>query len=99
VEFLPESGEDASYQKQPWHDESAGPIRRPSRQRLPLAAIKGEKTLAELGQQFDMHPNQITAWKGQLADAAAGLFGSGGAAAEVTPTADVKTPSRQDRGS
>jgi len=27
-----------------------------------LAAVKGEKTLAELAQQFDVHPNQITTW-------------------------------------
>ena len=59
--------------------------------KVALAAIKGEKTLAELAQQFDVHPNQVTAWKGQLVDAAAGLFGSGGAAAEVTPAVDVKT--------
>ena len=58
--------------------------------KVALAAIKGEKTLAELAQQFDVHPNQITAWKGQLVDAAAGLFGSGGAAADVAPTVDVK---------
>jgi transposase-like protein len=31
-----------------------------------LAAIKGEKTLAELAQQYDVHPNQITAWKAQV---------------------------------
>jgi transposase-like protein len=31
-------------------------------------AIKGEKTLAELSQLFDVHPNQITNWKGQLLD-------------------------------
>jgi transposase len=43
-----------------------------------LAAIKGEKTLAELAQQYDVHPNQITAWKGHLLEAASGLFGSGG---------------------
>jgi transposase len=41
-----------------------------------LAAIKGEKTLAELALQYDVHPNQITAWKGQLVDAAAEFFGS-----------------------
>jgi transposase-like protein len=28
-----------------------------------LAAIKGERTLAELAQQFDVHPNQITQWR------------------------------------
>jgi transposase-like protein len=58
--------------------------------KVALAAIKGEKTLAELAQQFDVHPNQITAWKGQLVDAAAGLFGPGGTA-EATPAVDVKT--------
>jgi transposase len=56
-----------------------------------LAAIKGEKTLAELAQQYDVHPNQITAWKGQLVDAAAGLFSSGGAAPDGAPAVDVKT--------
>jgi transposase len=59
--------------------------------KVALAAMKGEKTLAELAQQFDVHPNQITAWKGQLVDAAGGLFGLGGTAVEATPAVDVKT--------
>ena len=58
--------------------------------KVALAAIKGEKTLAELAQQYDVHPNQITAWKGQLVDAAAGVFGSGVGAADAVPAIDVK---------
>jgi transposase len=39
-----------------------------------LAALKGEKTLAELAQQYDVHANQITDWKARLTEGAAGLF-------------------------
>jgi len=38
-----------------------------------LAAIKGKKTLAELTQQFDVPPNQITQWRSQLLEGASGL--------------------------
>jgi len=54
-----------------------------------LAAIKGEKTLAELAQQFDVHPNQITTWKAQLHEGAAGVFGAGPAEASGAPV-DLK---------
>jgi transposase len=58
--------------------------------KVALAAVKGEKTLAELAQQFDVHPNQITQWKAQLLDGAAGVFGAE-KAGTGTPLVDVKT--------
>ena len=58
--------------------------------KVALAALKGEKTLAELAQQYDVHPNQITAWKAQLADGAAGVFGSGPAGSPGAPAVDLK---------
>ena len=43
--------------------------------KVALAAVRGEKTLAELAEQFDIHRNQITQWKSQLQEGAAGVFG------------------------
>ena len=59
--------------------------------KVALAAVKGEKTLAELAQQFDVHPNQITTWRSQLLDGAAGVFGSDVRAGPAEPMIDVKT--------
>ena len=42
--------------------------------KVALAALRGDKTLAELAQQFDIHPNQIVQWKTQLQEQAADLF-------------------------
>ena len=39
-----------------------------------VAAMKGDRTLAELAQQYDIHPNQITDWKTQLLERAAQVF-------------------------
>ncbi|NML91930.1 IS3 family transposase [Sphingobium sp. TB-6] len=59
--------------------------------KVALAAVKGEKTLAELAQQFDVHPNQITTWRSQLLEGAAGVFGSDSTSGTAEPTVDVKT--------
>lgn len=59
--------------------------------KVALAAVRGEKTLAELAQQFDVHPNQITQWRSQLLDGAVGVFGSPPAGSAAAPTVDLKT--------
>ncbi|HEY2236505.1 MAG TPA: IS3 family transposase [Candidatus Angelobacter sp.] len=51
--------------------------------KVALAALKGDKTLAELAQQFDVHPNQITDWKTRLQESAAGVFGEDKAEQQV----------------
>jgi transposase len=51
--------------------------------KVALAALKGDKTLAELAQQFDVHPNQITDWKTRLQESAAGVFGEDKAEEQV----------------
>jgi transposase len=71
--------------------------RRPRRNHTPafkakvaLAAIKGDRTLTQLAEQFDVHPNQITSWKAQLEGGAADVFGPGGNGAAQLPAIDVK---------
>jgi transposase len=56
--------------------------------KVALAALKGEKTLAELAQQYEVHASQITAWKAQLLAGAEGVFG--GHAPEAAPAVDLK---------
>ena len=43
--------------------------------KVAIAAIRGDKTLAELAEQFDVHPNQISDWKQQLQESAVDVFG------------------------
>jgi len=42
-----------------------------------LAAIKGDRTLVQLAEQFGVHPNLITSWKAQLEGGAADVFRGG----------------------
>lgn len=46
--------------------------------KVALAAVKGDRTMAELAKQFDVHPNQIQTWRRQLLDNADSVFGKGG---------------------
>ena len=69
--------------------------RRPRRNHSPafkakvaLAAIKGDRTVVELSEQFDVHANQITQWRTQLLQRAAEAFDGGGSKASPI---DVKT--------
>ena len=59
--------------------------------KVALAAIKGEKTLAELALLHDVHTTQIAAWKAQLLEAAAGVFSSGLPAQVASASVDLKT--------
>ena len=42
--------------------------------KVALAALKNDRTIAQLAEQFDVHPNQITSWKEQLLAGAADVF-------------------------
>ena len=67
--------------------------RRPRRNHSPafkakvaIAAIKGERTIAQIAEQFDVHPNQVTTWKAQLEGGAADVFGGGMARGQRPPS-------------
>jgi transposase len=71
--------------------------RRPRRNHSPafkakvaIAAIKGDRTIVQIAEQFDVHPNQVTAWKSQLEGGASDVFGSVAGNAPDKPVVDVK---------
>ena len=56
--------------------------------RAALAAIRGDKTLSEIAEQFEVHPHQVTQWRKQLLERAAELFD--GPRQKDEPPVDVK---------
>jgi transposase len=58
--------------------------------KVALAALRGDRTIAQLSDQHGVHVSQITAWKEQLQASAANAFGPGGAAS-AAPAVDVKS--------
>src|SRR5437667_6100574 len=57
--------------------------------KVALAAVKGDHTLVQLAERFDVHPNQITQWKTELLQRAAEVFATAAEKREHGP--DLKT--------
>ena len=45
--------------------------------KVALAAARGEKTMAQLASEYEVHPNQIGQWRKTLLDSAPDLFQDG----------------------
>ena len=59
--------------------------------KVALEAIRGEKTLAELAQQFDVHANQIKLWRDELLAGAQEVFNKKNKSAKAEDQIDIKT--------
>lgn len=51
--------------------------------KVALAAIRGEKTIAELGAQYELYPAQVNTWKRELLENASELFDKGKSASKA----------------
>ena len=58
--------------------------------KVAVEAVKGEKTIAEIAQRHDVHPNQVTEWRRQLLERATDVFDGGAARAAAEPAVDLK---------
>ena len=59
--------------------------------KVALGALKNDRTIVQLAEQFDVHPNEIAMWKDQLIDGAADVFERGGNGRPCAPEVDIKT--------
>ncbi len=64
-------------------------FKRDFKAKVALEALKSDKSIAELAQIYEVHPNQITAWKKQLLDSASSLFEAKQAKAEASVDVDA----------
>src|SRR5262249_50597320 len=62
--------------------------------KVALAAIKGDRTLAQLSEQFDVHVNQITIWKDQLLEGATEVFDRASGGKPSSPPVGIKAELR-----
>jgi transposase-like protein len=91
VDFLPDNGENDCRKSGEKMTKRTRRNHTPAfKAKVALAAVKGEKTLAELAQQFDVHPNQIAQWKAQLLEGASGVFGQEKSGAANALRVDLK---------
>jgi transposase-like protein len=58
-------------------------------------ALRGDKTLTEIAQHFEVHPNQVTEWKRQLLERAADVFDGGSSAVKSESESDITLGGRQ----
>lgn len=58
--------------------------------RIALEAVKGEKQIAEIAEEYHIHPNQVSQWKKQLLENGAELFSAHSAHAEKEHEADLE---------